>query len=101
MQNGRVDRNPLIDLIEHGRHPFPQDIEEMLRKIDMLGRREGKVPLGDNWPFSPDEFEWENGINLDEAREVLLHVIAMLEAGRGDEVFIDPLTQKPFRIQHR
>jgi hypothetical protein len=84
----------------HGAHPFPPDIEEMLRKIDALGKREGKFPLGENWPFSPDEFDWEKGENLDEAREVLQHVISMLEAGRGDEVFVDPKTQKPFRIQH-
>lgn len=100
MVNGSPGENPLTDLMLHGRHPFPQDIEEMLLKVDALGRREGKHALGENWPFTPDEFDWEKGLNLDEAREVLLHVIAMLEAGRGDEVFIDPRTQKPFRIEH-
>lgn len=73
----------------------------MLRKIDELGRKSCGFPLGENWPFSPDEFVWAKGENLDEAREVLLHMISMLEAGRGDEVFVDPLTKKPFRIQHR
>ena len=99
MRNGQPHDNPLSDLMVHGMHPFPPDIEESLRKIDMLGRRAGRFPLGENWPFSPDEFQWVKGENLDEAREVLDHVIQMLEAGRGDEVFIDPRTQKPFRIQ--
>ena len=86
-------------MMARGTHPFPPDIEESLRKIDELGRRAGRFPLGENWPFSPDEFQWEKGENLDEAREVLAHMIAMFEAGRGDEVLNDPRTQKPFRIQ--
>jgi len=86
-------------MMVHEAHPFPPDIEASLRKIDELGRRAGRFPLGENWPFSPDEFQWERGENLEEAREVLEHMIAMLEAGRGDEILADPLTRKPFRIQ--
>lgn len=99
MPNGKPGENPLSDMILHGAHPFPPEIEELLRKIDTLGRQAGRYPLGENWPFTPDEFEWERGENLEEAREVLEHIIAMLEAGRGDEVFMDPRTKKPFRIQ--
>ena len=100
MPNGKNLENPLNGMMS-GAHPFPPDIEEMLRKIDAEGRKACSFPLGENWPFSPDEFAWEKGENLDEAREVLQHVISMLEADRGDEVFVDPKTQKPFRIQHR
>ena len=57
MPNGKPGDNPLSDMMIHGAHRFPPDIEEMLRKIDSLGRGERKFPLGDNWPFSPDEFE--------------------------------------------
>ena len=99
MASRKTGTNPLHDMILHGAHPFPSEIEDLLRKIDTLGRRAGRTPLGENWPFSPDEFQWQRGENLDEARESLEHVLAMLEAGRGDEVFIDPKTQKPFRIQ--
>lgn len=98
MPNGKPGDNPLSDMILHGAHPFPAETEDLLRKIDTLGSQVGRHPLGENWPFSPDEFRWGKGEDLDEAREVLQHVITMLEAGRGDEVFIDPQTQKPFLI---
>ena len=100
MQNGKGHENPLSEMMS-GAHPFPSDIEEMLRRIDVDGKKACSFLLGENWPFSPDEFAWEKGENLDEAREILQHVISMLESGRGDEVFVDPRTQKPFRIQHR
>jgi hypothetical protein len=94
--NGKHGDNPLSDMTIHGAHPFPPDIEEMLLRIDALGRRPGRWPLGENWPFSPREFEWERGKNLDGARRDLARLIAMLEAGRGDEVLIEPQTGKPF-----
>jgi hypothetical protein len=43
------------------------------------------------------EFDWADGEGLDEGRELLRFFIMMLETGRGDEVMVDPLTQKPFR----
>lgn len=94
--NGKHGDNPLSDLTIHGKHPFPAEIERMLLRIDELGRRPNRWPLGENWPFSLREFEWAEGKNLDEARELLGHFISMLESERGDEVMFDPLTQKPF-----
>lgn len=96
MPNGRIGDNPLSDITIHGAHPFPPDIEEMLLRIDELGRRVGRRPLGENWPFSPREFDWEQGKGLDAARQLLAQLLAMLEAGRGDEVLVDPRTRKPF-----
>ena len=96
---GKIQESPLTEMMVYGTHPFPSDIEESLRKIDEFGRRAGRFALGENWPFSPDEFEWARGENLDEAREVLAHMITMFEAGRGDEVLSDPRTKKPFLIQ--
>jgi hypothetical protein len=94
--NGKPGDNPLTDLIFYGAHPFPRDIETMLRRIETLGRRPGRWPLGENWPFSPREFDWERGRDLEGARQALAHLIARLEAGRGDEVLIDPRTGEPF-----
>jgi hypothetical protein len=97
MPNGKHGDNPLSDLAIHGQHPFPSDIEKMLLRIDTLGRRPGRWPLGENWPFSPREFQWERGEDLDGARRDLAHLLSLLEAGRGDEILVDPLTHKPFR----
>ena len=97
MPNGKHGDNPLTDLTLHGQHPFPLDIEKLLLRIEALGRREDRWPLGGNWPFSPREFEWERGRDLDGARRDLARLISLLEAGRGDELLVDPLTQKPLR----
>jgi hypothetical protein len=96
MPNGKHGDNPLSDLTIHGAHPFARDIEEMLLRIDALGRCPGRWPLGENWPLSPQEFEWEQAKDLDNARRLLAHLMSMLEAGRGDEVLVDPRTRKPF-----
>jgi hypothetical protein len=98
MPNGKHGDNPLSDLTIHGMHPFPADIEVLLRKIDALGGRPGRYPLGENWPFSPREFDWEQGRDLDGARRELAHLLSMLEQGRGDEVLFDPRTGKPFTM---
>ena len=97
MPNGKHGDNPLSDLAIHGQHPFPSDIEKMLLRIDTLGRSLGRWPFGENWPFSPREFQWRRGEDLEGARRDLAHLISMLETGRGDEIPVDPLTQKTFR----
>ncbi len=96
MPNGKIGDNPLSDLTIHGRHPFPPDIEEMLLRINSLGRRPSRWPLGENWPFGSREFDWAEGKELDSARRDLAHFISMLETGRGDEIMVDPRTGKPF-----
>ena len=93
--NGKPGDNPLTDLALYGEHPFPRDIEEMLLEIDSIGRNEGRWPLGENWPFGGREFDWEQGRDLDSAREDLGNMLAMLRAGRGDEVMVHPLTKQP------
>jgi hypothetical protein len=99
MPNGKSGDNPLSDMTIHGAHPFPPDIEDLLRRIDKLGRGPDRWPLGENWPYSPHEFDWEGGKNLDEARKLLSHLLHLLEEGRGDEVLINPRTGKPFRAE--
>lgn len=96
MPNGKPHHNPLTDLMVHGMHPFPPEIEMLLHRVDELGRQAGRFPLGENWPYSPHEFYWEQGKNLDEASRVLTNLIQLLEAGRGDEILVDPRTRKPF-----
>ena len=97
MPNRKHGDNPLSDLTIYGLHPFPSDIEAMLLRIDALGRGDRRWPLGENWPFSPREFDWERSKYVDGARRDFTDFIAKLEAGQGDEIMIDPLTRKPFR----
>ena len=96
MPNGKHGDNPLSDLTIHGDHPFPSDIEELLLRIDKLGRAAGRSPLGENWPYSPRGFDWERGRDLDGARQLLKHLLGLLESGRGDEVLVDPSTGKTY-----
>ncbi len=94
--NGKHGDNPLSDLTIYRDHPFPPEIEVLLLRIDHLGRRPNRWPLGENWPFSPREFDWVKGKDIEEGIKLLTHLVDMLEAGRGDEVLFDPVTQKPF-----
>jgi hypothetical protein len=59
------------------------------------------VLVGGHWekigPFYPRECTWAGGEDLDGARRDLAHFISLPEAGHGDEIMIDPLTQKPFK----
>jgi hypothetical protein len=96
MANGKPGDSPLSDLTIHGKHPFPSDIEALLLEVDALGRRPGRWPLGENWPFSPREFDWEQGRDLEEGRELLAGLLELLKAGRGDEILRDPRTGRPF-----
>ena len=93
--NGKIGDNPLTDLVVHGEHPFPPDIEELLLSIEALVREHGWWPLGENWPYSSRGFDWELGKDLDGARRDLVHMLATLESGRGDEVLVHPLTKNP------
>ena len=101
MPNGREHDNPLTDLLHYGYHPFPEYIERLLLRIDEVGREHGRSPLGENWPFSPDEFHWQRGRKLWRGRWKLSKMLRLLEAGRGDEILVDPRTGKPISASRR
>ena len=95
MPNGKPHDNPLSDFTIHGRKPFPPDIMHLLERIQELGRKDGLYPLGENWPYSPREFDWEQGRDLEGARRDLRHLLDMIETGRGREIMVNPLTGRP------
>jgi hypothetical protein len=69
MPNGKPGDHPLTDLFHHGKHPFPADVEELVRRLasidpDLLNQIE------------PDVFRWENGQGLEEGRAKLKELLA-------------------------
>jgi hypothetical protein len=61
MPNGTPGDHPYTDMVAHGKHPFPPDIESMLWKL-----REMDHSFIDQFGWEP--FRWEKGENLDDAR---------------------------------
>ena len=69
MPNGKPGDHPLTDLFHHGKHPFPADVEEMVRRLaatdpNLLGE------------IDQDVFRWERGEGLEEGRAKLTDLLA-------------------------
>lgn len=71
MPNGRPFDHPITDLLIHGRHPFPSDMEAMIRTLH--GWDPSLVRRPDIWRAA---FEWEKGENLEDGRARLKALIA-------------------------
>ena len=69
MPNGKFGDNPLTDMFIHGEHPYPADIENMLRKLRSINP---KILHG----LDTKPFDWEKGKNLEEGRELLKEMLA-------------------------
>lgn len=68
MPNGKPGDHPLTDMLIHGAHPFPADIEELLRQIhatkpEALNRLDTLL------------FDLEGGRRLDEGRTTLRQIL--------------------------
>jgi hypothetical protein len=74
MPNGKPGDNPLSDLLIHGQHPFPLDMEEMILRI----HKRDPLLLDDlDW----EPFHWEAGKNLEEGRRRLQEKLRQLAEG--------------------
>jgi hypothetical protein len=69
MPNGKPGDHPLTDLFHHGGHPFPADIEEMVRRLASIDPN----LLGE---IDHDVFRWEKGEGLEEGRAKLKELLA-------------------------
>jgi hypothetical protein len=85
MANGKRGDNPVTDMLLHGLHPFPADIEVMLREVFALdpifpdGKRRWLEQL--EWL---DRFNaWARGEQIDEGRAALERILLDLRANRG------------------
>lgn len=68
MPNGKPGDNPITDMLIHGKHPFPSDIEEMIRRIHAIN-----PGILHDLEWKP--FDWEQGKNLEEGREELKRLL--------------------------
>lgn len=95
MANGKPYDNPLSDLVIHGIRSFPAEMESLLLQIHELGRSQGRYPLGENWPFSPQEFDWARGRGIEKGMRLLQELLYKMEQGQGDDNLLNPITQRP------
>jgi hypothetical protein len=67
-------------MLVHGKHPFPADMEEMLREVFALDPifPDGKRRYVDQVEWMQRFFDWEAGKNLDEGRRALRSVLSEL-----------------------
>lgn len=66
MPGGKIHDNPVTDLIIHGLHPFPPDIEMLI--LELIEKdQDSKIFNALKWA----PFDWEAGKYLDESRELL------------------------------
>ena len=81
MVNGKPGDHPVTDMLLHGMHPFPADMEAMLREILSLDPAfpDGKRYYVDQVRWEQRFFDWEKGKNLDEGREALRAVLDELQ----------------------
>lgn len=64
MVNGKPHDHPVTDIVLHGLHPYPPDLEELVRQVN--DRNPG---VFNDLEWAP--FDWEKGRFLDEARRLL------------------------------
>jgi hypothetical protein len=65
MPNGKIGDHPITDLLVHGLHPFPQEIEDLILEIR---RRDPDATFHE---FGVKPMDWQRGEGLDEARRIL------------------------------
>ena len=56
--------HPIKAMFLHGKHPFPKDIEDMLRRLQM---KPGAITT----EIAMDAFDWERGERLEVGRKKL------------------------------
>ena len=69
MPNGKIHDYPITDLLVHGLHPFPAEMEALIRKIHA-------VKPGALHSLGMEPFDWEQGLNLGPGMEKLRSILA-------------------------
>ncbi len=69
MPNGKIHDHPITDLLVHGLHPFPAEMEALIRKIHAVNPS-SLLSLG------MEPFDWEQDLNLEQGMEKLRSILA-------------------------
>ncbi len=72
MPNGKPGDHPITDMMVHGKHPFPPEIEELVRQLHEITPHwyeSGNRAEVDAW--NKRFFEWERGEAIAEGLAVL------------------------------
>jgi hypothetical protein len=95
MPNGKPHDHPVTDTVIHGRHPFPPNVEDLVRQVH--ARNPG---VFNDLGWAP--FEWEKGNHLAEARvpfgptrRLLTLAAGMAKIARGPTAGSDSLAAAP------
>jgi hypothetical protein len=64
MANGKPHDDPILDTVSYGLHPFPPDIEELIKQV--YPRNPGALSALEGAPL-----HWARGEHLAEARDLL------------------------------
>jgi hypothetical protein len=80
MPNGKPGDDPITDMLVHGLHPFPADIEAMLREVFSIdpGFPEGKRRYTEQCEWMKNIQQWSRGEQLDEGRVALRELLEYL-----------------------
>ena len=84
MANGKRGDSPLSDMLVHGLHPFPMDMEATLRDILELEPifPDGRRPYAEQVRWLKRFDDWARGANLDEGRAALSEILTQLRADK-------------------
>jgi hypothetical protein len=74
MSFGSPGDHPITDLLRYGKHPFPAEIEVLLRRINE------RNPMALNGDIALFAYDWEQGKNLIEGRQLLEKLLAQNES---------------------
>ncbi len=69
MPNGKPHDNPITDIVIHGMHPYPEDLEQLVIELHRMN-----PGIFNDLEWAP--FDWEKGKYLGEARELLKSLIS-------------------------
>ncbi|MEO6876628.1 MAG: hypothetical protein ABI222_17575 [Opitutaceae bacterium] len=70
MATERIKEHPIRELLLHGGHPFPEDMEAMIQRLHL---KPGAISA----EIAMDAYDWERGEQLERGRKKLRALCAL------------------------